>query len=1232
MLRSVCVAILLLVLPPVHAQHGSGTSVLPPGYPSRAADLDVLPGFRTPPPGYGEVAFYWWLGDTLTRERIAWQMDQLAGRGVTGLQINYAHSDAGGFSYGHTFKSQPALFSEEWWELFRWFLAEARERGMSVSLSDYTLCRPGQGWYVDEILAANPDMGGTSLAVTERLVDGGTAVRLEVPARPLAARAIRTGSREGAVPESRDLLQHISGTVLDWRPPAGSWKILIVSAAPVPASYDPMHPLSGQRYVETFFQRFEDRCPGEAGKGLNFFFSDELDFGIRGFLWNGSFAQEFRKRKGYDVVPELPALFADMGPRTAKIRMDYNDVLVALSEERFFKPLYDWHTDRGMLFGCDHGGRGKDVTEFGDYFRTQRWLSGPGCDQPELMKDVVKNKVASSIAHLYERPRTWLEGFHSSNWGTSSAGVADAIFANYAMGQNLLSLHGLYYSTHGGWWEWAPPDNHFRQPYWEDMTGLLRCTERLSYLLSQGVHRCDVAVLYPVAPMEAGLGGEEAVRTAFDLGPLLADAGIDFDYMDFESLARATVKDRALHVAGERYRILVLPAMHAVRFSTMEKARAFARAGGVVIAVGALPRASERVGAQDARLDRMVRDVFGMTAADITPAFAPTGAHPPGKAPGVYVRTVAEAVAAIAKAGPHDPLILTPDAPKGTILHRKAGEREIYFLHGVRKGTEIRFLAQGKAELWDPWDGSVRALPVITSDANGTRLRTPLTEHDPQIIVFSPGTPERVAATPATGRRASAIPLNGEWDFTLIPTLDNRWGDYRLPATDERIGAEATTLWYVQRRDTTMSAPSLKEEDGAIRVRPTFGPQAWVLGPLPSHAAGAAPAFHAEQAAGMPASVMFAGTEYRWAAYEFSWRWGVNGYPGHQGYHGLKGVVHDDLFEFGKIIEEWRGMPGTRLEQDTGSVYYVRSVLVAPADMLAGVNAGGTRPSHIWINGQHVAPGQDVVPLTRGHNQLLLRYEGATRGWFVLEDPARAGGHAPRVPLASGWYTRKDIVPYDAFAGATPSVGWYRCTAPPGLQSLRFGAIGEVRVYVDGAPVPVTVAPPQAGEDVRTGARFWQASLPVARSRSASVVLRIVHESGSYGGAALTGPVRFTCGTGLIRAGDLASDAALGTYAGGMRYACDVDLPQDQVDAGDLVLDLGHLVSSARVTLNGRPLGVRSAPPWEFDLAGAAKAGRNRIEITIHTTLGPFYRTTPSRYVGRTTSGLIGPVVIRSGG
>ena len=48
---------------------------LPPGFPDRSPNMDVLPGFIHPPKGYGEVSFYWWLGDTLTHDRILWQLE-----------------------------------------------------------------------------------------------------------------------------------------------------------------------------------------------------------------------------------------------------------------------------------------------------------------------------------------------------------------------------------------------------------------------------------------------------------------------------------------------------------------------------------------------------------------------------------------------------------------------------------------------------------------------------------------------------------------------------------------------------------------------------------------------------------------------------------------------------------------------------------------------------------------------------------------------------------------------------------------------------------------------------------------------------------------------------------------------------------------------------------------------------------------------------------------------------
>jgi len=61
----------------------------PTGFPVRDSDFDVLPGFVNPTDGYGEVPFHWWVGgDKLTKERLLWQLEQIAPAKPSAIQIN----------------------------------------------------------------------------------------------------------------------------------------------------------------------------------------------------------------------------------------------------------------------------------------------------------------------------------------------------------------------------------------------------------------------------------------------------------------------------------------------------------------------------------------------------------------------------------------------------------------------------------------------------------------------------------------------------------------------------------------------------------------------------------------------------------------------------------------------------------------------------------------------------------------------------------------------------------------------------------------------------------------------------------------------------------------------------------------------------------------------------------------------------------------------------------------
>jgi len=654
---------------------------------------DLTTNFLNPPKGYGEVSFFWWLGDKLTKERLTWQLEKLDKKYIEGLQINYAHSDEGGNSYGLTMKSDPPLFTEEWWELFNWFMQEAKKRCMAVSLSDYTLCTPGQGFFSDEVIKNNPGIEGSILVHDKKIIKEREKYILSLSENEneneeiLCILAYRYENYSISENTPIDLTELINKVNEGWEAPEGDWLVVKVASKKRIPSIDFMNPIAGEEVIKAFFQKFEARNPGEGGEGLNYFFSDELSFNIKGNMWNSIFKEEFIKRKGYDILPFLPAVFIDIGRVTQMIRLDYKDVLVQLEEENYFKPVFEWHEQRHMLYGCDHGGRGRNVTEFGDYFRTQRWNQGPGNDQPALQSDIIKNKASSSIAHMYKRPRTWLEGFYSSGWGTSTAAVADAIFRNFAMGHNLLTLHGLYYSTHGGWWEWAPPCNHFRQPYWEHMGELLHCSNRLSYLLSQGVHVCDVAIVYPVAAIEGGIDGETAVKTAFDAGEYFYNNGLDFDFIDFESVERASIEDGELKVSGESFKVLVIPSMKTVRFTMYKNILNFHRAGGIVICIGALPEASDHAGREDNALEYINREIFAesrnnhVTCCEQAYKIITSLIKMDFKHEKLYSNNIAENANTNKREN------------KIYFIHRRINTKDVYMIYGVPKGEICSFRA-----------------------------------------------------------------------------------------------------------------------------------------------------------------------------------------------------------------------------------------------------------------------------------------------------------------------------------------------------------------------------------------------------------------------------------------------------------------------------------------------------------------------------------------------------------
>lgn len=1058
-------------------------------------DKNKLFDFKNPPANYGEVSFFWWHGDDITKEKLSWILEQLKDKHICGLQINYCHGNSGGRQWGLTMKSDPKPFTDDWWELVKWFVVECKKYGMSVSLSDYTLAAPGQEYFMDWVIAEHPEMIGQQLIMTD-------------------------------------------GTV---------------TVEKVPYSISPMAKGVGDAYVEKFYGAFERQISDECGKGINYFFSDELQFNVRGNLWCDDFKEEFMARKGYDITQKWNAIFEDIGPETPKIRLDYYDIIVQLSEERYFKIIYDWHEQRGMTFGCDHGGRGKDITEFGDYFRAMKWNQGPGNDQPSMRSDIIKSKCSASIAHMYRRPRVWLEGFYGSGWATGCDDVADATFRNFALGHNLLSLHGLYYSTHGSMWEWAPPCNHHHMPYWEQMGNFLECTKRLSYLIAQGTHRCDIAIIYPVAAAEADTEqGKRAANTAFETAKHLYSHGTDFDFIDFESIQRATVENGELCVSGERFKTIIVPEMNAVRFGMMEKLREFAVAGGQVLFGKCIPTASDRIGSDDEMLNDLVNEILKT---------------------GCITHSLEEVSAKIKE---HNPVSdFDCGIENAFFQHRIIEGKDYYLLYRIPKGTLIRLRTKGYPVLLDPWSGEKYRLDSFqSSTAYGetvTEISMPLSSKEMFVVMFETEHDTRASIplyTPFSDDD-ELITMDGEWACKLIPTMNNKYGDWRLPAFDGFIGAEAREMEYCY-CDNADEIP-----ENAIWKRSCYSYGTYFY--LAEGEVDEGKLIAATQ----PTDEM---KEYR-----FSIKYGVEGDAGAQNsYHGLKGLLSDEFLVMGDKKLTYAN--SSSVYEGEGPYYFFTTVYTDEA-ITAQIETGEYTPDKIWID--HAEVSEKKIMLTKGRHYVLLRFPHGGRSYFVLR---KDHSFKRTLPLVTNWFENTDILRFDAFPESNGKYCCCRFKSPVGAKVMRVNAKTRVKAYVN------------EKELAAVGFNVFEIDTP----SSAEVILFARQSIGEYDTAVLTDPITFETEDGVYDMNISPDEQGLNFYSGGIALTKSICLTR--TDKRQFLSVNDDFGCAFEVYVNGNKAATLLTSPYRCDITQYVRDGENKIEVVAFNDLHNHMKTIPTNY------------------
>ena len=657
------------------------------------------------------------------------QLQQLAAQGFGGFVGNVAFD-------GY-------LDDESKWPAFLRGVRAAKAAGMSLWL--YDECGYPSGSARDLTLRGHPEWAARGLLVAETNSSGG-AVTLALPPGKLV-QAVALPMRDGiaALDQAQDLTAAVLGAQLTWQAPAGDWRVLAMTedliyegthAAVSLAFKKPCINLLMReptaRFLEVTHEQYAARLDQNLGRWFVSTFTDEPSLmnlwmrpmPYRVLPWSATFADEFQKRRGEKLLPLLPALVIEAGPRGAQARYAFWQTVAELVSENYFGQIQDWCHHHHFASG-GHLLMEESVTAhvqlYGDFFRCARRLDAPSIDCLTSIPSEVPWHIArmiSSIAALEGRPVTMCEtSDHSQRYRPAGdTRPVRVVTADEIRGTcNRLLWGGIttitsYYSFAG------LTDEQLRQ--------LNLWIGRCSTMLGGGYQVADLAVLYPIesiwpkfVPAYRGatdvMAARQIERTYHGVSDVLFDANRDFAYVDSRALVESEVQGAALAHGALRWRVVVLPSADTLPLAAWDKLARFWRAGGVVIAVGARPANSESAFPAP-QVQALAREMFG--AAD-GPSVTSNAAGGVGIAlPTGMLALLPQMLDTVLERDAQATGLRAPVR----ITHRHVEGHDVYF--AINDGAApwsgaIRFPGRGVSEQWDSATGKVTPLAAGTNVA-----------------------------------------------------------------------------------------------------------------------------------------------------------------------------------------------------------------------------------------------------------------------------------------------------------------------------------------------------------------------------------------------------------------------------------------------------------------------------------------------------------------------------------
>lgn len=669
--------------------------------------------FANPSLKYRPVPLWFWNNTEVTKQGIEYQLKAMRDScGYGGVSI---------LPFGKEFK--PEYLTDAYFDLYRFVIDKASELGMRICIYDeYGFPSGSGGWKNGDGRSRfgekNPELLLKGLDKKEFKVEPGKECRIPVKTK---GKIMGIVAMEQGKLDCVDITSSMRDSVVTWKVPKGEWRIMVFSCSysGVPIADYLSEEATGkfismthQVYYEKFSKYFGNTVYGT-------FFDEPTLYHANGRVWTDGYNLKFENKYGFSPVKYYPALWYNIGDKTAAARNLLFGFRTELYAKGFTRTIDDWNRKYGIVATGhqDNEEVENPVGTSGDLMKCFKYLEAPGIDKIYGNRPAEKfYKVVASSAYNWDKSIVMSETY--GGMGISTDSMYSVAMDQYVKGINQLILHAYWYNNAKEKVTYLPELSERNPIYRKDLPAFSKYLSRMNLLLqNDGSFIADAAILYPInqmqaehyfdGPLNAYKGGVITPKSDYvEVGRLLSDEiGINFMFLHPEILdERCGVSGNLLTLQSrlhpQRLRVVIVPSCRTILLSNLRKIKEFFDQGGSVIFTTQLPEKSAELG-QDKEVKAIIKELISESGMRKNKNGGIALFVPEVNIKSIIAALSSAKLTCFVKFENNEPL---------RYLHKKLDGKSLVFVTNPGKKAFVGsiLLNDNKAyEMWDPYSGSV---------------------------------------------------------------------------------------------------------------------------------------------------------------------------------------------------------------------------------------------------------------------------------------------------------------------------------------------------------------------------------------------------------------------------------------------------------------------------------------------------------------------------------------------